>query len=143
MEELVRGVIESYERAFGRCLTGEVGVDEVARLFTGAFFVAGRSGVTTGDREDFEEGMAENFAIYRQRRLIGKRMKEMRVTPIDQRHSVASVTWTFIYQRPDGEELHLDGDIHYLVQVRDGEAKIFGWIPSGDHSGPLREHWII
>lgn len=36
----------------------------------------------------------------------------------------------------------IDFHVHYLMQERDGNLRIFGWI-SGDEQGPLREYGII
>ena len=143
MQDLVRGVIESYERAFGRALTGEGSVDDVAALFASEVVVSSRNGVSTGTNDDFRRGMAENFDRYRERGLRSKRLKELRVTPIDELHAVAHVTWTFTYARASGADVSIDADTHYLVRAQDGEAKVFGWVFSADGEAVLREHGVI
>lgn len=55
---------------------------------------------------------------------------------------MAHVGWRAWYQRPDLPETVIDFDVHYLVQVLDGRARVFGWI-SGDEQALLEQHGII
>ena len=139
----MRGVIESYERAFGRALAGEGSVDEVAALFASEFVVSSRKSVATGTKDDFKRGMAQNLDRYRERGLRSKRLKALRVTTIDQVHAVAHVTWTFTYARASGADVSIDADTHYLVRAQDGDAKVFGWVFSADGEAVLRQHGVV
>jgi hypothetical protein len=70
------------------------------------------------------------------------RIRDVRVSPIDEHHCVAHVAWTASYARQGQADATIDFDVHYLVQKLDGEPKIFGWV-SGDEQAILREHGII
>ncbi|MER9177402.1 hypothetical protein NKH72_28140, partial [Mesorhizobium sp. M0955] len=77
----------------------------------------------------------------------GQRQKEMRIrnvrlSPIDEHHCVAHVAWTATYARKDQSKVAIDFDVHYLVQKLDGEPKVFGWI-SDDEQALLRKHGIV
>lgn len=142
MEELVRGVVEGYKRAFARALAGEGGVDEVARHFAGGFVSANPARVRSGDIEGFKEMMALAFERYRSLGLRSKRLVGLRVTPIDEHHHVAHASWTYTYAPPGRDAVDIGIDIHYLVQVVGGQARIFGWTSQGEEP-LLRRHGII
>ncbi len=70
------------------------------------------------------------------------RLRQVRISAIDQHHCLAHVGWTAIYTRKEQTEVAIDFDIHYLVQKLEEEVKVFGWI-SGDEQALLREHGIL
>jgi hypothetical protein len=70
------------------------------------------------------------------------RIRNVRLSPIDEHHCVAHVAWTATYARRDQADAAIDFDVHYFVQKLDGEPKVFGWV-SGDEQALLREHGII
>jgi hypothetical protein len=86
--------------------------------------------------------MAQGYAHYRAIGTREMRIRSVRISPIDENHCVAHVAWTAIYARNDRPETAIDFDVHYLVQVLDGEAKVFGWV-SGDETALLRQHGIV
>lgn len=142
MEELVRRVIEGYERAFARALAGEGSVDEVAEHFAAGYVMANPKRVASGDLEGFKEMMAGSLEYYRSLGLRSKRLVGLRVTPIDEHHHVAHASWTHTYAPPGREPVGVDIDIHYLVQVAGGQGKIFGWTSAGQEAS-LKRHGII
>jgi hypothetical protein len=70
------------------------------------------------------------------------RIRDVRLSPIDEHHCVAQVAWTATYARKDQPDVAIDFDVHYFVQKLDGEPKVFGWV-SGDEQALLRKHGII
>lgn len=70
------------------------------------------------------------------------RIRGLRISPINDLHCVAHVSWTATYARVDLPETAIDFDVHYLVQILDGAAKVFGWV-SGDEQALLKQHGII
>jgi hypothetical protein len=68
--------------------------------------------------------------------------REARATRSARRHGVAHVAWTATYARGDGPDVAIDFEVHYLLQERDGELKVFGWV-SADEEASLREHGIL
>ncbi len=69
------------------------------------------------------------------------RIRDVRISPIDEHHCVAHVVWTSIYARKGQPDVTIDFDVHYLVQKLDGEPKIFGWV-SGDEQEVLKKHGV-
>ncbi len=70
------------------------------------------------------------------------RIRDVRLSPIDEQHCVAHVAWTATYARKDQRDVTIDFDVHYFVRMLDGEPKVFGWV-SGDEQALLRRHGII
>ncbi len=66
-------------------------------------------------------------------------MRGVRISPIDEHHSVAHVVWTATYARKDQPDVAIDFEVHYLVQTLNGRPKISGWV-SGEEQALLKKH---
>jgi len=143
MEAAVRKLFERYECLFNRSLGGDADMDAVASLYASAFIAASPAGVMTGKNDDqLKRVMEQGYARYRAIGTKGMRIRDVRISPIDEQHCLAHVAWTATYAREDQPDTTIDFEIHYLVQRLDGEAKVFGWV-SGDEDALLREHGIV
>ncbi len=143
MESAVRKLFERYANFFNRSLGGDVDMEEVSSLYTSEFIGAAPAGVKTGKNdEQFKQILAQGYAHYRAIGTKEMRIRNVVLSPIDEHHCVAHVTWTAVYARKDQPDVAIDFDVHYLVQKLDGEPKVFGWV-SGDEQTLLREHGII
>jgi hypothetical protein len=143
MENAVRQLFERYESFFERSLAGDLDKEAVASFYASEFIAASPAGVTTGKNDGrLLEVMAEGYSYYRQIGTRGMRIRDIRISPIDELHCVAHVAWTASYARQDEPELTIDFDVHYLVQKLGEEPRIFGWI-SGDEQAVLKERGII
>jgi hypothetical protein len=80
--------------------------------------------------------MARVYAHYRAIGTKDMRIRNIRTSPIDERHCVAHVAWTATYARPDAPDVSIDFDVHYLVQERGRGPTIY-------EQALLREHGII
>jgi len=142
MEKAVRRLFERYERFFNRSLCGKSDMSELASLYASEFIGAAPAGVRTGKNDDqFRRGMTQGHDRYRAIGTKEMRIRDIRLSPIDEHHCMAHVAWTATYARTDRPDVAIDFDVHYLVQVLDGEPKIFGWI-SGDEQALLKKHGI-
>lgn len=143
MEAAIRELFARYESAFRRALAGEANADEVASLYASDFIAASPAGVMSGKNDrQFRQVMAQGYARYRSIGTREMRIRAIRVTPIDECHSVAHVGWTATYSRGAAPDVSIDFEVHYLVQVLVGEAKVFGWV-SKDEQEVLRQHGIV
>lgn len=143
MESAVRQLFERYEAFFERSLAGDLNKEEVTSLYASDFIAASPTGVMTGKNDDhLVEVMARGYGYYREIGTRGMRIRDIRISPIDELHCVAHVAWTASYARQDEPDLTIDFDVHYLVQKLGEEPKIFGWI-SGDEQAVLKERGII
>jgi hypothetical protein len=143
MESAVRRLFGQYESFFNRSLGGDMDLSEVASLYASEFIGAAPTGVMTGKNDDqFKEVMSQGFAHYRAIGTKEMRMRNVRLSPIDEHHCVAHVAWRAAYARKDQPDVAIDFEVHYFVQKLNGEPKVFGWV-SGDEQAVLRKHGII
>ncbi|TIR42036.1 MAG: nuclear transport factor 2 family protein [Mesorhizobium sp.] len=142
MEAQVRKLFERYEQLFRKSLAGDADMDEVTSVYASAFIAASPAGVMVGRNDDqLKQVMEQGYARYRAIGTKAMRIRDVRISPIDEHHCVAHVAWTSSYARKDGPDVTIDFDVHYLVQKLGGEPKIFGWV-SGDEQEVLRKHGI-
>jgi hypothetical protein len=143
MQTRVRKFFERYESVFNQSLSGGMDMAEVAALYASEFIAASPAGVMTGKNDDqLKQVMAQGYARYRALGTKEMRMRNVRLSPIDDHHCVAHVAWTATYARKDQPDVAIDFDVHYFVQKLDTEPKVFGWV-SGDEQALLRKHGII
>lgn len=143
MEASVREFFERYESVFNRSLGGAIDTDEAAALYASEFIAASPAGVMTGKNDDqFKQVMTQGYAHYRAIGTKEMRIRNVRISPMDDHHCVAHVAWTATYAREGRADVAIDFDVHYLVQKLDGEPKVFGWV-AGDEQALLRQHGIV
>ncbi|RWB34988.1 MAG: nuclear transport factor 2 family protein [Mesorhizobium sp.] len=142
MEAQVRKLFERYEQLFRKSLAGDADMDEVTSVYASAFIAASPAGVMVGKNDDeLKQVMEQGYAHYRAIGTKEMRIRDVRISPIDEHHCVAHVAWTSSYARKDRPDVTIDFDVHYLVQKLGGDPKIFGWV-SGDEQEVLRKHGI-
>lgn len=143
MKEAVENLFERYEDTFRRSLAGETDMAEVASLYAPEFIAASPLGVRSGKNdEDFQQSMVQGYAYYRAIGTRDMQVRDVRLSAIDEFHCVARVAWTATYLRDDLPETAIDFEVHYLVQVLNGAAKVFGWV-SGDENAVLKQHGVL
>lgn len=143
MEPSVRELFARYESFFNRSLGGSMDMDEIGSLYASDFIAASPAGVMSGKNDvRFKQAMEQGYARYRAMGTKEMRIREIRLSSIDELHCVAHVSWIAIYARKDQPDIAIDFDVHYLVQKLDEEPKVFGWV-SGDEQALLRQQGII
>jgi hypothetical protein len=142
-EPRVRAFFDRYANVFERGLSGAAGMEEAAALYAPAFVAASPAGVQAGTNDaSLQQAMAQGYERYRALGTKAMRVRDVRLTPIDDLHGVAHVAWTATYARAGRPDVAIDFEVHYLVQERDDELAVFGWV-SGDEAAALREHGIV
>lgn len=143
METSVRKLFERYERVFEAALRGDVDMDEATTLYASEFIAASPAGVATGKNDaQLKQALAQGYARYRDIGTKEMRIRDLRISPIDERHCVAHVAWRATYVRKDQPDVRIDFDVHYLVQQLGAEPKVFGWV-SGDEQAVLKAHGLV
>lgn len=143
METSVKKLFERYERAFNLSLAGDVDMHAVRSLYASEFIAATPAGLMAGRNNDrLEQVMAHGYARYRAIGMKGTRIRDVRLSPIDDLHCVAHVAWTAVYARKDHREVSIDFDVHYFVRTVNGVSKVFGWV-AGDERALLEQHGIV
>ncbi|MBB3391635.1 hypothetical protein FHT82_004413 [Rhizobium sp. BK275] len=142
MEAVVEKLFERYERLFRQALAGKADMDEIASLYASDVIAASPAGVMSGKNDDeLKRMMAQGYEHYRSIGTKEMLLRHVRLSPIDESHCVAHVAWRAAYARKDQPDTDIDFEVHYLVQVLDGGAKVFGWV-SGDEQALLKQHGI-
>ena len=142
MEADVRKLFERYESLFNQSLGGSADMDEVAALYASEFIAASPAGVMTGKNDDqLKQVMAQGYARYREMGTKEMRIRDIRLSPMDDLHCVAHVAWTATYARKDQPDVTIEFEVHYFVQKLGGEPKVFGWV-SGDEQALLKKYGI-
>lgn len=142
MEADVRTLFERYERLFNQALDDGVDMDEIASLYAPEFIGASPAGIRTAKNGDqFKQEMVQGYAHYRAIGTKHMRIRNIRLSPIDDHHCVAHIAWTATYDRKGQRDVAIDFDVHYFVQKLEGEPKVFGWV-SGDEQALLKQHGI-
>ncbi|WP_054310230.1 hypothetical protein [Mesorhizobium sp. 1M-11] len=142
MEPSIKKFFERYAGFFNQSLAGNIDEDELAALYAPEFIAASPRGVMTGRNDDqLKRTLAHGYAHYREIGTKAMRIRDIRVTPIDEHHCVAHVAWAATYARKDQPDLSIDFEVHYLMQMLDGQPKVFGWV-AGDEQELLKKHGI-
>lgn len=142
METAVRGLFARYESFFNRSLGDSMDMDELGSFYTPEFIGAAPAGVRTAKNDDeFRQVMAQVYGHYREIGTREMRIRNLRLSPIDELHCLAHVDWAATYDRKDQPDVVLEFTVHYLVQTMNAEPQIFGWI-SGDEQALLKKHGI-
>jgi len=124
-------------------LAGNVDADELSALYTSDFIAASPAGVMTGKNDDtLERAMTNTYAHYRAIGTKDMQVRQIRLSPIDDRHAIAHVAWTAVYAKPSRQDISIDFKVHYLLQELDGQPKVFGWV-SGDEQALLSERGVV
>ncbi|MBR0858432.1 nuclear transport factor 2 family protein [Bradyrhizobium liaoningense] len=142
MENSVRELFERYGRLFRMALEDAVDMDEVVSSYAAAFVAASPAGVSVGQNdEQLKRMMQQGFERNRRIGTKDMRLRNVRISPIDEHHCLAHVAWTAVYDRGGEPDVSIDFEVHYLVQQLEDGPKIFGWI-SGDEQAVLKQHGI-
>lgn len=139
----VETFFKAYEKVYNDAIAGNVDLNGVAGNYATGFVSVTPAGVMVGENgQQLKEAMKKGFEAYR---AIGtKKMTCAGVTimHIDQDHCVAKVQWSGDYERKNKDRLTIDFEVSYLVERRDGNLKVFGWI-AGDEQAEFRKHGLL
>jgi len=143
MKAAVQALFDRYEALFAQALAGEVDAAELASLYAPEMIAASPLGVRAGRNDaGMIAAMTQGYAHYRAIGTRAMHIRSLRLSAIDALHCLAHVGWRAHYARADLPETVIDFEVHYLVQVLAGQARVFGWI-TGDEDAVLRQHGII
>lgn len=85
--------------------------------------------------------LKRNFAFYRK---IGTRrmsVRNLEVSPIDEKHDMVKVHYRADYLK-DGREIRIDFDVTYLLEKRGAQPQIFAFV-SGDEMQAYKDAGLV
>ena len=95
MKSAVGKLFERYERFFNRSLRGDMDMDEGSALYASEFIAASPAGVMAGKNDgQLRQVMAQGHERYRAIGTKEMRIRNVRLSPIDDHHCIAHVAWT-------------------------------------------------
>lgn len=143
VDRAVRQLFSRYQAVTTQALRGVTDGDEIASLYAAEMIAASPQGVR-GVRNDAQmhEAMTQAHARWREIGTREMRILDLHLTAVDAAHVIARARWRATYARDDLPQTVIVFDVHYLVQVLDGTARVFGWI-TGDEEAVLRQHGVI
>ena len=134
---------DRYQRFFTEALAGNLNASDLSVFYTSEFITATPAGVMMGKNDDtLKRNIVNGYAYYRAIGTKSMRVRNVRLSPIDDRHAVAHVAWTAVYAKDFQPDINIGFEVHYLMQESNGQIKIFGWV-SGDEQALLRERGVI
>jgi hypothetical protein len=140
-EPLIRPFFEAYAKRLNDALADPKAIDVAGTraAFADYFVGADPNGVRGGRNGFFFRLMIpRGIRYYRKIGTLAMDVAGMEVTDLDTFHALARVHWLARYE--GGKEIPFTNI--YILQIRDGTARIFVWI-TGDEQQALREHGII
>jgi hypothetical protein len=144
MESDLNRFFASYVEAYNHSLGESVDLAGIQKHFAECFIGAGINGVNYGRNDkNFAVQLEKGFSFYKTIGTQSIEVVQIDPTSIDDRHVLAKVTYRAHYLTKDSEEpITLEFDVSYLIQKRDTELKIFGFV-TGDEMALYKEHGLI
>lgn len=137
----IKDFFESYQNRFNKALKGTDDIEGTIDTFSECFVGANPSGVFCGSNNaEFRESIAKGNQFYRDIHTLSMSIDYIETTRLNSAHFMAKVFWKSAYHK-DGETIHIDFDVIYLLQHRNETLKIFAYITE-DEQKALQEYGI-
>jgi len=143
--EQIRQFFSDYAARFNRALQDPPveDVEASAGAFADCFIGAGPGGVSCGKNdEQLRTWIPQCNAFYRSIGTRSMQISRLEITPLDELHAMAKVFWVSHYTKPTGEDVQIHFDVIYLLQIRERNPKIFGYI-TGEEQKVLKEYGLL
>jgi hypothetical protein len=141
--QLINVFLSEYETEFNMAFHGNPDIETTAKLFTESFAEANSSGITCRRNDyEFRKYIAEKYAFYKNIGLKEMRIVSRDISMLNDIHGMDKVKWKAIYETKQGKREELEFEVIYLVQVINGDPRIFAYI-TGDENRALKEKGLI
>ena len=140
-EAIVRPFFEAYAARMNAALADPDDTDTAGLRDAFADYMVGANpnGVFGGRNGlIFRLALPRGIARYRKIGTLAMDVTGLRVADLDDFHALAHVDWRARYR--GGQEIAFTNI--YILQIRDGAAKIFAWI-TGDEEAVLKAHGLV
>lgn len=139
----VEEFFNAYELHFNEGLTNDTEINEkIAESFATCFVESSPAGVICGKNDSgFSEKIRQGFSFYKNIGSKGMNIISKDITLLDDFHALAKIYWRYTYQK-DNAPGTIDFNTFYLLNIFDGEVKIFAYM-TGDELKALKERGLI
>ena len=144
-ERIVRAFFDAYASRTNAAIGRPPRVDSagVRDSFADYFVGASPTGVRGGRNGlVFRMMIRLGFRAYRRMGTRSIDLAGLTVTSLDDFHALAKTDWVSRFDGSKGDGQDIAFTNHYLLQVRDGQAKVFAFV-TPDESAALRKHGLI
>ncbi len=132
-----------YTDSYNQALGDDPDFERIRGYFTDQFLAAGPDGVQAARNDDvFLAQLKEGYRFYQAIRTRRMDLRRVEVTPIDDGHAMARVSYAAHYARPPGDSVIIDFDVTYLLETFGHRPRIFAFI-AGDEIGLYRRYGLV
>ncbi|WP_269851716.1 hypothetical protein [Methanosarcina horonobensis] len=105
IEKKLEDFFRKYEARFNESLVGTIDVEEAANSFTDCFIGANPFGVLCGKNDDqFRAVITQGYEFYKSIGTKSMIIDSVKVSSLDEYHSMAKVHWRSFYSKKKTEE---------------------------------------
>lgn len=139
----VEEFFNAYESHFNEGLRNDTEISKkIAESFATCFVESSPAGVICGKNDSgFPEKIRQGFSFYKNIGSTGMNIISKDITLLDDFHALAKIYWQYTYQK-DNTPGTIDFNTFYLLNIFDGEVKIFAYM-TGDELKALKEKGLI
>lgn len=106
-----------YEARFNEALAGKIDIEETANSFADCFIAANLFGVLCGKNDDqFRIMIPKGYDFYKSIGTKSMSIDSIKVSSLDEYHSMAKVHWRAFCNKKDGNEEIIEFDVIYLFK---------------------------
>jgi hypothetical protein len=139
----IEAFFQHYRDVFNSGLRGELDPKTQAGLYAKHFVGSSPRGIAGGKNGLFLKLVTRfAYARYRKRGMDEMQLRGVAVTPVDDMHKLAKVSWRAVFAPGVGDGQPIDFDNHYLVRRESDGWKVFAWT-SEDEEEAMRRHGVI
>ncbi|MGZ8517672.1 MAG: hypothetical protein ACXWWD_09995 [Chitinophagaceae bacterium] len=143
VKELIKNFFSRYEARFNDALKGKEDIDGTVNSFTSCFMNASPAGINCGKNDiSFREAIPVGNAFYKSIGTKLMKINRLEITSLDELHFMVKVHWDSLYEKKNSEQVTINFDVIYFLQLKDNEVKIFLYI-TGDEQKALKESGLI
>lgn len=145
IEQQVRAFFADYEALVNRALQPQpdIDLDAAVAVYADWLLEANPSGVICFHNDEaFRSAVPQLFESQRALGAQSMKIGTLKLTRLDDYHTMAKIHWDTVYRAADGREVHIDFSETYFVQTREGTTKIFAYI-AGDQDQLLKDSGLV
>ena len=141
----VEAFFRRYAATYARAMADKPGVDKALTDAFAEYFVESSPEGVQGGKNGlvFRFLVRRGFSRYRKIGVESMLIDALEVTPLDDLHAMARVTWdSRTRRRSDGRLVRIKFTHHYFLSLLGGKARIFAYVAT-DERAILRRHGLI
>jgi hypothetical protein len=144
MKEVISQFFDDYAKRFNEALSGaEPDVENTIASFAPCFVEASPVGIICSKNDErFKDAIPRGYDFYKSIGTQSMKICSQVITVLDDLHAMVKIHWQSLYVKQTGNKEEIGFDVHYFVQVKDEQVKIFAYI-TGDEKKLLDERGLV